>query len=106
MKDSWCHVSVDGKTTKAKILHKGRGKFEIVETQDGKYVGKLIDASEVYNCRECDKADHLFLIIAVDKDKLMSTSGILSSSSHWSLLFGQDLDARWKNEQVIRILDR
>ncbi len=79
MKDSWCHVSVDGKATKAKILHKGRGRFEIVETQDGKHVGRTIDASEVYNCRECDKADRLFLVIAVDTDKLKSISGILSS---------------------------
>lgn len=78
MKDSWCHVSVDGKTTKARILHRGRGKFEIVETQDGKHVGKRIDASEVYNCRECDKAARLFLVIAEDTDKLMSTSGISS----------------------------
>ncbi|MFQ5941682.1 MAG: hypothetical protein ACE5KA_08310 [Nitrososphaerales archaeon] len=51
MKGSWCVVSIDGKQTKVKILHKHNGKFEIVETEDGKHIGKVIDASEVDNCR-------------------------------------------------------
>jgi len=52
MTDSWCLVSIDGHQIKAKIIHKSRGKFKIVEDEEGgKYVGRIVDASEVLHCK-------------------------------------------------------
>lgn len=51
MTESWCIVYVDGQQIKANIVHKGNGKFEIVEANDDRYVGKIVDASEVNNCK-------------------------------------------------------
>ena len=37
-----------GSTIEAKIIHKGRGKFKIVEDKfNAKYVNKIVDASDV-----------------------------------------------------------
>src|SRR2546421_11781798 len=37
----------------AKIIHKGRGKFKIVEDRyGGKYINKIVDASDVIRCTE------------------------------------------------------
>ena len=36
----------------AKIIHKGRGKFKILEDNcKGKYIGKIVDASDVIRCK-------------------------------------------------------
>lgn len=51
MNESWCMVSVNGQNVKASILHKGGGKFKIIATEDGEYVGAVIDASDVESCR-------------------------------------------------------
>ncbi len=51
MTESWCIVSVDGQQIKANIVHKGNGKFEIIEAEDDRHVGKIVDASEVNNCK-------------------------------------------------------
>ena len=45
---TWCVVSVDGAILRAKVVHKNRGKFRIVEdVQHGKYVDKTVDASDI-----------------------------------------------------------
>ena len=37
----------------AKIIHKGRGKFRIIEDRyGGKYINKIVDASDVIRCTE------------------------------------------------------
>jgi hypothetical protein len=37
----------------AKIIHKGRGKFKIIEDRyGGKYINKIVDASDVIRCTE------------------------------------------------------
>src|SRR6187200_232626 len=37
----------------AKIIHKGRGKFKIIEDRyGGKYTNKIVDASDVIRCTE------------------------------------------------------
>ena len=37
----------------AKIIHKGRGKFKIIEDRyRGKYINKIVDASDVIRCTE------------------------------------------------------
>ena len=48
MTDSCCNVNIDGKKVQTKIRHKGKGKFEIT---DGENAGKIVDASEVDDCK-------------------------------------------------------
>jgi hypothetical protein len=39
--------------TEAKIIHKGGGKFKILEDRyGGKYINKIVDASDVIRCTE------------------------------------------------------
>jgi PPOX class probable F420-dependent enzyme len=48
----WCILFVDGVKIDAKIIHKGRGRFKIVEDKyKGKYVNKMVDASDVIRCK-------------------------------------------------------
>lgn len=47
---SWCVVDVDGHEVRARIAHKGRGKFKIEDDIDGQYKGKVIDASDIISC--------------------------------------------------------
>jgi len=54
MTNSWCIVTIDGQELKAKIKHRGRGKFEIVESQGNAYAGKTVDASDVIYCVDAD----------------------------------------------------
>ena len=49
--DSWCLLSVDGSEVKAKIMHIGRGGFRITADESGRYVGKIIDASDILHCK-------------------------------------------------------
>ncbi len=47
----WCFIFIDGKSFEAKIIHKGRGKFKILNDEyGGKYTNKLVDASDVVRC--------------------------------------------------------
>src|SRR6476620_983911 len=48
----WCILFIDGVKIDAKIIHKGRGRFKIVEDKyKGKYVNKIVDASDVIRCK-------------------------------------------------------
>ncbi len=48
MKGDWCTASIDGDNVRVKIVHKGRGKYLIVEDKmDGKYLTTIIDAEDV-----------------------------------------------------------
>jgi hypothetical protein len=48
----WCFVSVDGTRFDAKIVHKGRGKFKILNDEyGGKHTNEIIDASDVIRCK-------------------------------------------------------
>ncbi len=49
--DAWCLLSLGGEEVKAKILHVGRGRFRIIADESGKYVGKIIDASDILHCK-------------------------------------------------------
>ena len=49
--ESWCLVHIDGQQIRVKIVHAGRGRFRIVEDDGGRYVGRLVDASDVIHCR-------------------------------------------------------
>ena len=52
----WAILSIDGLDIDAKIIHKGRGKFEILEdNHQGKYIGKIVDASDVVRCKVEDE---------------------------------------------------
>jgi hypothetical protein len=47
-KGDWCIVSLDGAIIRARIIHKSRGKYKIVEdTKSGIYVDKIVDASDI-----------------------------------------------------------
>ncbi len=48
----WSVLFVDGLVIEAKIIHKGRGKFKIVEDNyKSEYVNKIVDASDVIRCK-------------------------------------------------------
>ena len=44
----WCIVSLDGSIVRAKLVHKSRGKFRIVDdNKNGKYIGRIVDAGDI-----------------------------------------------------------
>jgi hypothetical protein len=46
-----CLVSINELTINAKIVHKGRGKFKILNDEyGGRYINKTVDASDVVRC--------------------------------------------------------
>jgi hypothetical protein len=48
----WAVLSIDRLKIEAKIIHKGRGRFIILEDNcRGKYIGKIVDASDVIRCK-------------------------------------------------------
>ena len=48
----WCFLLIDGTGFDAKIVHKGRGKFKILNDEyGGKYSNKIVDASDVVRCK-------------------------------------------------------
>lgn len=54
----WCILLIDEVRIEAKIIHKGLGKFKIVEDKsEAKYVNKIVDASDVIYCKV--KADDM-----------------------------------------------
>jgi hypothetical protein len=49
---SWCTLLLNESTILARVTHVGAGKFKIIEDKnDGKYVGKIVDASDIFHCR-------------------------------------------------------
>jgi hypothetical protein len=48
-KTIWCRFYLDDfNTVKVKIIHIGGGKYRVIEDREGgKYVGRIVDASEV-----------------------------------------------------------
>jgi hypothetical protein len=45
-------LSIDSLKIEAKIMHKGRGRFIILEDNyRGKYIGKIVDASDIIRCK-------------------------------------------------------
>lgn len=53
MEGQWCLCSIkEGGEVKVKIVHVGRGKFKVIEDEDqGRQVGKILDASELIHCK-------------------------------------------------------
>jgi hypothetical protein len=48
---SWCNLLFDGSNVRAKVKHVGSGKYRIIEDKgDGKYVGTVVDASDIFHC--------------------------------------------------------
>ena len=45
----WCRFYLDDfNTVKVKIIHIGGGKYRVIEDiEEGKYVGRIVDASDV-----------------------------------------------------------
>ncbi len=47
-KGDWCIISLDGRIVRAKLIHKSRGRFRIVDdNKDGKYIGRIVDAGDI-----------------------------------------------------------
>jgi hypothetical protein len=47
----WSVLSIERLRIEAKIIHKRRGKFEILEDNcEGKYIGIIVDPSDVIRC--------------------------------------------------------
>jgi hypothetical protein len=48
----WAVLYIDSIKIEAKIMHKGRGRFKILEDNyRGKYIGDIVDASDVIRCK-------------------------------------------------------
>ena len=48
---SWCNLLTNGSNVRAKVKHVGSGKYRIIEDNaDGKYVGKAVDALDIFHC--------------------------------------------------------
>ena len=48
---TWCNLLINGSNVRAKVKHVGSGKYRIIEDNgDGKYVGKVVDASDIFHC--------------------------------------------------------
>jgi hypothetical protein len=48
---SWCNLLISRSNVRAKVKHVGSGKYRIIEDNgDGKYVGKVVDASDIFHC--------------------------------------------------------
>jgi hypothetical protein len=44
----WAIISIDGAITRAKIAHKSRGKYTVIEdSKGGKYLNRVIDAGDI-----------------------------------------------------------
>jgi hypothetical protein len=44
----WCIISIDGMVLRAKIVHKSREKYRIVDdAKDGKYINRIVDAEDI-----------------------------------------------------------
>jgi len=44
----WCVISVDGIILRAKLVHKSRGKYAIIDdAKEGKYIDLIVDASDI-----------------------------------------------------------
>jgi hypothetical protein len=49
---SWCFLLMEGTEFEAKIVHKGRGRFKILNDEyGGKYNNKIVDASDNVHCK-------------------------------------------------------
>ena len=47
----WCFLYIDEVKLEAKIVHKGRGRFKILNDEyGGRYINKIVDASDVVRC--------------------------------------------------------
>ena len=50
----WAIISIDGVITRAKIMHKSRGRYATVEdSKDGKYLNRVIDAEDIVQVEKC-----------------------------------------------------
>jgi hypothetical protein len=48
----WCLLLIDGTRFEAKIVHKGRGKFKVLnDKHGGKCSNKIVDASDDIRCK-------------------------------------------------------
>jgi hypothetical protein len=48
---SWCNLPFNGSNVRARVKHVGSGKYRIIEDKDdGKYVGTVVDASDIFHC--------------------------------------------------------
>lgn len=49
---SWCTIVLNESTVRAKVKHIGAGKFLIISDKNGgRYIGKIVDASDIFHCR-------------------------------------------------------
>jgi len=64
----WSILFIDKLKIEAKIIHKGRGKFKILEDKyKGKYVNKIVDASDVIRCIVNSDDDKTYNIASKEK---------------------------------------
>ena len=48
---TWCNLLINGSNVRAKVKQVGSGKYRIIEDNgDGKYVGKVVDAYDIFHC--------------------------------------------------------
>jgi hypothetical protein len=49
-RSAWCTIDVKGSAIRAKVNHIGAGKFRISDDKEGKYIGTVVDASDILHC--------------------------------------------------------
>jgi hypothetical protein len=50
-RSAWCSIELNSSAITTRVNHISAGKFIIVEDkEDGKYVGIIVDASEIIHC--------------------------------------------------------
>lgn len=49
---SCCTLILNQSTVRPKVKHVGGGKFQMIDDKnDGKYIGMIVDASDIFHCR-------------------------------------------------------
>lgn len=95
----WAIVSIDGFEIAAKIIHRGRGEFEILEDNyRGKYIGELVDASDVIRCKVEDD-DALKPTLTV-RDYSRCDSVSILPNNHCSKCYGLTREQIKRNEDL------
>jgi hypothetical protein len=92
----WSILSIGGLDIDAKIIHKARGKFEILEdNQQGKYIGKIVDASDVIRCKvEDEKAIRSRSALRLENNYCFICGYALTPQSYEQIELNEDLRLR------------
>lgn len=70
MIDTWCVIKIDRQEFKARVKHKGRGKFAVIESE-GDSQRKVVDASDIVYCLDPNLAKTRAITIIKETHAIM-----------------------------------